>query len=118
MGIKKNFKMRTFAAVLMAATAFGFESQMPELILKDDYTPNYTPVTVTEDGEAKTVYIASPWWYTGGGGDNVTLPYGGRSYLSVTDYDDPEGFYKPNLLGGSIEYDMDLSQMTCGCIAA
>jgi hypothetical protein len=91
---------------------------MPQFIVKDDTTPNFTPVTVTEDGEAKTVYIASPWWYTGVGGDEVQLPYGGRSYLSVTDYDTPEGFYKPNLLGGSIEYDMDLSQMTCGCIAA
>lgn len=36
----------------------------------------------------------------------------------TSDHDDPEGFYTPNLLGGSIEYDVDLSQMGCGCIAA
>jgi len=30
----------------------------------------------------------------------------------------PEGFYKPNLLGGFIEYDMLLNDSNCGCVAA
>jgi len=87
------------------------------MILSDNDAPNYTALTITEDGAAKTVYIASPFWYTGEGGDRVTLPYGGRSYLSNTNYLDPEGYYKPNLLGGSLEYDVDLSQADCGCLA-
>lgn len=27
-------------------------------------------------------------------------------------------YFLPNLLGGSVEYDVDLSQHECGCIAA
>lgn len=46
------------------------------------------------------------------------MPYNGRGYLSKTASLDPTGFYAPNLLGGSVEYDVDLSQSNCGCIAA
>lgn len=31
---------------------------------------------------------------------------------------DPAQYYKPNLLGGSVEYDVDLSKENCGCVAA
>ena len=31
---------------------------------------------------------------------------------------DPTKIYRPNLLGGSVDYDVDLSQSNCGCIAA
>ena len=31
---------------------------------------------------------------------------------------DPSQYYRPNLLGGSVEYDVDLSQSNCGCVAA
>jgi hypothetical protein len=37
------------------------------------------------------------------------MPYNGRGYLSKTASLDPTGFYSPNLLGGSVEYDVDLS---------
>ena len=30
---------------------------------------------------------------------------------------DPYGYFRPNLLGGSIEYDIDLSETGCGCVA-
>lgn len=48
------------------------------------------------------------------------MPADGRGYISTTaslDKTDPS-YFKPNLLGGSIEWDVDLSQHECGCIAA
>lgn len=31
---------------------------------------------------------------------------------------DPNQFYSPSLLGGSVEYDVDLTESNCGCVAA
>ena len=44
-------------------------------------------------------------------------------YLGVRDRGeyqslDPHGWYVPNLVGGSIEFDLDLSESGCGCNAA
>lgn len=35
-----------------------------------------------------------------------------------TNYMDPTKIYRPNLLGGSVDYDVNLSSSVCGCIAA
>merc|ERR1712151_1279217 len=50
-------------------------------------------------------------------GENLNIPYNNRGYFSHSSSLDPEQFYKPNLLGGSVEYDVDLSQSNCGCIS-
>ena len=44
-------------------------------------------------------------------------------YLATSREDDPEvvdptKYFKPNMLGGSFEYDVDLSQVGCGCVTA
>jgi hypothetical protein len=31
---------------------------------------------------------------------------------------DPTKYFKPNMLGGSMEYDINLSQVGCGCVTA
>ncbi len=54
-----------------------------------------------------------------GGSDYVT-PADGRGYISTSatlDQSNPS-YFKPNLLGGSVEWDVDLSNHECGCIAA
>lgn len=48
------------------------------------------------------------------------VPSNGRGYISESpsmDFGNPD-YFKPNMLGGSIEYDVDLSNHECGCIAA
>jgi hypothetical protein len=40
------------------------------------------------------------------------------TYLSEKPYLDPGSYFKPNLLGGSLEFDVDLSLRNCGCVAA
>ena len=47
--------------------------------------------------------------------DNNSL--GGRAYLSTQMMFDIDAYYKPNLLGGSMEYDVDVSKAVCGCNA-
>jgi hypothetical protein len=46
------------------------------------------------------------------------MGFNGRAYLTKAQNWDPNEYFKPNLLGGSLEYDVDLSQAGCGCNAA
>ena len=45
----------------------------------------------------------------------------GKTYLLSENVIDSESdlqrdiYFKPNLLGGSVEFDMDLSKVSCGC---
>ena len=39
-------------------------------------------------------------------------------YLSTVDEVDPEAYFKANLIGGRVQYDVDLSGVGCGCITA
>ena len=51
-------------------------------------------------------------------GGEFTMGFNGRAYLSNTQMFDKSQFFTPNLLGGSMEYDVDLSQVGCNCNAA
>jgi len=68
----------------------------------------YPSMTVKENGKDKELFIISPDWYTPKGGNTMDVPYGGRSYLSPNN-ENKGVFYTPNLLGGTIEYDVDFS---------
>merc|ERR1719313_1072449 len=50
-------------------------------------------------------------------GETLNIPFNNRGYFSKSKTLDPNEFYKPNMLGGSFEYDVDLSQANCGCIS-
>ena len=77
---------------------------------------NGDAVQVTVDGAAKTLYIATPDGISGGSG--LGIPHNTRGYFSEVPNGGPNDYFTPNLLGGSIDYDVDLSQMECGCVAA
>lgn len=51
-------------------------------------------------------------------GNGFTIEFNGRAYLSNTQVFDKDELFTPNLLGGSMEYDVDLSQAGCNCVAA
>ena len=81
----------------------------------------YVPVNVTLDGQPKTLYIGTPdsYWFTGVGGDEVVIVPSGRAYLVEKDnINDPLNYFMPNLLGGYIEFDTNLSNSECGCVLA
>lgn len=48
----------------------------------------------------------------------MKIPHGARTYLATSNSLGDDNFYGINLLGGSIEYDVDLSQSGCSCNAA
>ena len=51
-------------------------------------------------------------------GSEFAIGFNGRAYFSNTEMFNKSEFYTPNLLGGSMEYDVDLSQVGCNCNAA
>ena len=68
---------------------------------------------ITENGYPKSVQVhyqdEAPLIDASG------LEYGAGTRMYLTN---SEGqIYKPNLLGGVIEYDIDLSQASCGCVS-
>ena len=70
---------------------------------------DWVALDIEIDGQTQKVYIATPFWFTGTGGDKIEIPYGGRLYLSNSTTLDPEEYFKPNFLGATVEYDVDLS---------
>ena len=83
-------------------------------------------LTIKENGTEKVVHALDSSVNGARGsasGAKLTIPHGGRMYLGVSDrgehqHLDPHGWYIPNLVGGAIEYDVDLSASGCGCNAA
>jgi len=70
---------------------------------------------VTVDGTPTTKYIASDGCSSSGADYNC--PMNNRGYIINTpnwDTSNPD-FFTPNLLGGSVEWDMNVSGFECGC---
>lgn len=108
----KAFGMASMAAL---ANAWGQQDFFNAMIASNG---NFEPLTITVNGQPKTVYVAHPNWYSGVAGNNVNLPEGSRSHFWVNQSYDANSVYRPNLLGGSVQFDVDLSNVGCGCIAA
>ena len=51
-------------------------------------------------------------------GTELGFDYNNRMYLSTAPELDTAKYFKPNLLGGSVEFDVDLSDSGCGCLTA
>ena len=79
-------------------------------------------LTITVDGVERDIFIQP----TNASGDvevsednkNVVQGFDQRVYLQNGDKNDPSDYFTVNLLGGSLEYDVDLSQTGCNCITA
>ena len=77
---------------------------------KAETNDNWAALNIEVDGQDQQVYIAAPFWFTGTpDGHKIEIPYGGRIYLSNTYSVDPEKYFRPNFLGATVEYDVDLS---------
>jgi hypothetical protein len=92
----------------MAAVAMSYE-------MVSDASGSWAKITITEDGKPKDLYVAMPT--SESSGSTLNIPFNNRGYFSLTPTLDPSQFYKPNLLGGSFEYTVDMSQSNCGCIS-
>ena len=78
----------------------------------------FSPIDIEVDGVKNTYYVAAD--FSSSDSSSYYCPSNGRGYVSTTpslDYQTDQ-YFKANLLGGSIEWDVDLSDHECGCIAA
>ena len=104
--------MRSFIAAIaaVAVNAFKYES-----FLSKTMNGEFTPVTITVDGQEQTKYVASKSCTSSE--STYTCREGARGYIlnePQLDLDSPN-YFSPNLLGSSIEWDIDLSDFGCGC---
>lgn len=81
-------------------------------------TTKFPPVQIKVDGEDTTLYVQAAWSHPTVTGSSISYGYNERMYLSTSEYNDTSLYFKPNLVGGSLEYDVDVSQVGCGCISA
>jgi hypothetical protein len=84
-----------------------------------DQKISITEQNLTGNGGQKDLYVTDcPWAQPVASSTGFTLPHDGRVYLAEKNKcgkHTPDMYYSPNLLGGSIEYDFDLSTASCGC---
>ena len=78
---------------------------------------NSTHQPVWDDPQANCRCKAEPE-EAGDLGSGFAMGFNGRAYLSSTQMFDKTQYFMPNLLGGSMEYDVDLSEAGCACNAA
>ena len=80
---------------------------------------SYPALTAYENDEPITLYVQYPTWSSAStDGEALSYDFNNRMYLSTSPTLDTSSYYKPNLLGGSMEYDVDLSLVSCGCVSA
>jgi hypothetical protein len=87
----------------------------------------FDPLVIQENGKPRTMYIVGvgkPAHVLDG---VITSGHNSHTYLGIDDGAGgkkwnpevrPDIYYTPNLLGGSIEFDIDLHESTCGCNAS
>ncbi len=78
-------------------------------------------MTADVDGVDTTLYVQWPREWSEAMTDydkTLTFDYNNRMYLSTQQEVDKSAYFTPNMLGGSLEYDVDLSQVGCGCVTA
>ena len=116
--------MKAFACALaLASVAYArrssyLDNMLMALSQKQYNGANFSPINMEVDGKPVTYYVAAG--FQSAGGHKYHVPAEGRGYIATSpklDLKDPE-YFKPNLLNGSIEWDVDLSGHECGCIAA
>jgi len=78
----------------------------------------FSPVTLNINGQNYSYFVAAP--FSSYGDARYYAPYNGRGYITSQNYlnQSNPAYLKLNLLGGSIEWDVDLSNHGCSCVAA
>lgn len=77
----------------------------------DVIPPTYPPLNVSVDGADETLYLQmDPDWSSATTeGTKLDFDYNNRVYLSTQEELDTTKYFMPNMLGGTLEYDVDLS---------
>ena len=95
-------------------SAFVCLSAASNITVEDDQTFEFDPIEITFNNKPMKLYATRFSWFTPKvSGNKAEIDGNGRMYFSSmpnnTAITDPDQIFKVNLLGGSIEYDIDLS---------
>ena len=83
------------------------------------YAQTFTPITVKVNGVDTNLYVHTPSWSSAtASGSALSFKFNNRMYLSNSATTNTAAYFKPNMLGGSMEYDVDHSKVGCGCLSA
>lgn len=77
-----------------------------------------SPVTMTIDGQTTTKYVIHNGGTISSSGDEITVPYNTRGYIGDIDSLGSKNFYQSKMLGSSISFDIDYSEVECSCNGA
>ena len=80
----------------------------------------FPALSVEVDGVKQDLWVVyDKWWSKASTSDSeLKYDYNNRMYLSEENSADPSKLFKPNLLGGSISFDVNLDDSGCGCVSA
>lgn len=80
----------------------------------------YPNIEITVNEVPQKLFVIYPDWTNKieTNDRSVTFDFNNRMYLSTVDYIDPAKYFKINLLGGSLSFDVDLSKSGCGCLTS
>ena len=82
------------------------------------------PLRPKLDGEYIDLYLHQTTWSdmsveeNSDGNAVINMYDRDRGYISTSPTPDPYSYFKPNLLGGYVTYDINISDLPCGCITA
>ena len=95
----------TIATYLAVSVVFGSSSKQ---------------ITITVDGEEQLLYVQPTSWSSDieVEGSEVEMIYNRRAYISTVDKVDPDAYFTVDVLGGMLEFDLDLSSAGCNCVTA
>ena len=72
------------------------------------------------DEQPLKLYVQTPGWSSDVvvGESDLSFGYNKKMYLSNSPTMDTSEYFTPNMLGGSLTYQVDLSNVGCGCLTA
>ena len=108
--------MKSFIAAIAASCAFADEVSDKFWAFENKVANGFSSIQVIEDGVTLTKYVSSG----GSTSNDWSIEENHRGYIFDTDYFDSSNpqYYRPNLLGGVVEYDIYLGNQECGCVSA
>ena len=102
--------MKSFSILIKKKKMFYKTLLLTCIILLNDVVIHAFPqLNVTEDGEILKLYLVGTNPPDVEHGTSFTVQKNNRVYFTTSDAMGPDNFYNPNLLGGSIEYDLDIA---------
>merc|ERR1712110_867986 len=110
---RKETKNMEQQLALSAISTLAYSIQMQAQGESWKYNDPWQRLGVTMDGEDLDLFIVRTHWsdITPLGETGYNMGFNGRAYLSTSQDWNKDNYFRPNLLGGSMEYDVDLSQV-------